>query len=159
MEAFPDGKSLMEAYTPDKISSIMAVSDRSRIFKGQSPELSLVSRLYGLQVTQAWLEVQLGYVNEYIGVKEKLSARVIHDLAHMLQGIGYYLRMSEMMLFFAYLMSGRYGRFYGAVDPVTITSALRQFIVDRDAEIEHINRMECIRQREEALRRRREGGQ
>lgn len=35
------------------------------------------------------------------------------------------------MLFFWWFKAGRYGRFYGAVDAMVITTALRQFLKDR----------------------------
>lgn len=114
---YPDGTTLLKAYTPDKISHIATLPDRRRIFMGVAPELSLVSRIYGANITESWLVIQLNHVSEFTGAKDKLTSDVTHDLARIIYSMAWYLKMSEIMLFFANFMSGRYGRFYGAVDP------------------------------------------
>lgn len=40
------------------------------------------------------------------------------------------------MLFFHRFKSGRYGRFYGSVDPLVITTSLREFIKERNEAID-----------------------
>lgn len=59
----------------------------------------------------------------------------------------YYLNAAEVMLFFRRFKLGRYGRFYGSVDPQVITRALGDFRRDRmdaisrhDAEQERLER-------------------
>lgn len=47
----------------------------------------------------------------------------------------HYLKITELMLFFYYFKTGRYGKFYGAVDPLVITCSLRDFIVERGVAI------------------------
>lgn len=145
---YPTPAALMAAYTPDKNSSLMSITDRSRIFAGTSPELSVVNRMYGAKTSESWLIAQLTYVCEFAGVKEKPDAVMLYDLARIIMGMAWYLKMSEIMLFFANFMSGRYGRFYGAVDPLTITSALRTFLSEREAEIAHIEAEDERKQRE-----------
>ncbi len=50
----------------------------------------------------------------------------------------HYLTVSELMLFFFRFKAARYGRFYGSVDPLVITSALRDFVRERnDAYFKH----------------------
>jgi len=127
----------MMAYSPDKISKIIALSDRRRIYMGSSPELSMVGKLYGVEVTESWLVSLLTYFGEFVGTKEKVETGTMHDLARIIIGMAWYLRMSEVMLFFADMMSGRYGKFYGAIDPLTITVGLRSFLSDRLRELAH----------------------
>lgn len=43
-----------------------------------------------------------------------------------------YLKISELLLFFHRFKAGRYGHFYGNVDPLRITTALREFISERN---------------------------
>lgn len=147
LEKHSDGKALMMAYTPDMISRIATITDRRRIFMGNAPELSLVSRLYGTNITESWLVIQINHVTEFTGVKDKLTPDTTLDLARIIISMAWFLKMSEMMLFFAYFMSGRYGKFYGTVDPLTITTALRTFLSDRQAEIAHIEQQEQQRRR------------
>lgn len=62
-----------------------------------------------------------------------------------------YLKLSELMLFFQQFKAGRYGRFYGSVDPLVITEALQSFLdfrAERMAAIEKVKRQEEERKRE-----------
>lgn len=53
------------------------------------------------------------------------------------------------MLFFWWFKSGKYGKFYGNVDPMVITSALREFIRDRNAIIAKRDSMELEKKENE----------
>ena len=53
------------------------------------------------------------------------------------------------MLFFWWFKSGKYGKFYGSVDPMVITSALREFIRDRNAIIAKRDSMELEKKENE----------
>lgn len=53
------------------------------------------------------------------------------------------------MLFFWWLKSGKYGKFYGNVDPMVITSALREFVQDRNAIIAKRDIMELEKKESE----------
>ena len=57
------------------------------------------------------------------------------------------------MLFFHRFKTGRYGRFYGTVDPLIITTSLREFIKERNVEIERHEQEE--RERKAAEHRKR----
>ena len=48
----------------------------------------------------------------------------------------------EMLLFFFRFKTGRYGRFYGTVDPMIIMCALREFIEDRNNMIDAFEQQE-----------------
>ena len=52
----------------------------------------------------------------------------------------FYLKVTEVMLFFYWLKSGRYGEFYGTVDGQRILGALPLFLRDRKDIREKIER-------------------
>jgi hypothetical protein len=54
------------------------------------------------------------------------------------------------MLFIMRFKSGQYGRFYGTVDPLIITTALREFCKERAVAIEQHDQEEKQRLREQA---------
>ena len=64
-----------------------------------------------------------------------------------------HLKISELMLFFHRFKSGRYGRFYGSVDPLVITTTIRDFIRERSVAIERHDQE--VREKEEAEHRKR----
>ena len=61
----------------------------------------------------------------------------------------YYLKVSELMLFFHRFKTGRYGRFYGSVDPLVITTSLRDFVRERGIAYEQHEQEERERREKE----------
>ena len=43
------------------------------------------------------------------------------------------VKVSELLLFFYRFKAGHYGHFYGTVDPMVITCALRDFVAERNS--------------------------
>ncbi len=71
-------------------------------------------------------------VSEFCGCKEKITPKQIDQLADIITLDYGYLKVTEVMLFFWWFKGGRYGKFYGSVDPMVITTALREFVKDRN---------------------------
>lgn len=95
---------------------------------GDYPTLVQLKGAYGENLPLAWLMAQITNLSEYCGCKDKLEGSVLEDCSRIIYSSFHYLKVSELMLFFAWFKSGKYGRFYGNVDPMIITSALRTFI-------------------------------
>lgn len=106
--------------------------DEDRCYFGKAPTMGQVNTAYGKKTAQEWLTVQLADLSEFSGAKEKITARQIKQLADIIATDYHWLKVSEVMLFFRKFKRGEYGKFYGAVDPLTITTALREFQRDRN---------------------------
>lgn len=98
---------------------------------GTAPTLGLIKRAYGSHVAVAWAKVQIQNVEEFSGVKEKLNDQQRHDLSVMICVEYGHLKLSELALFFFRLKMGKYGKFYGCIDPMVITEALCEFANER----------------------------
>jgi len=85
---------------------------------------------YGAGTSEEWLIYQLSDLSEFTGVSKKINAPQISQMAQLMVGDYGYLKMTEVMLFLRRFKMGRYGTFYGNVDPIVIMSALGQFIVE-----------------------------
>lgn len=109
------------------------------------PSLSVVSSVYGPKVTQAWLEIQLRDLMEFVGVKDKMSPMQIMQTATIILTKYYYLKLSELMVFFMKMKSGEFGEFYGVVDPQKILSVFPQFLWWRGMMIEKVAKEEEAR--------------
>lgn len=125
-----------------------------RCFTGDAPTLLEVRKAYSLESADSWLDIQLSDLISFCGVKGKdeCSNRAIVDavVAVISDNFGY-LKLSELMLFFQQFKAGRYGRFYGSVDPMVITDALQSFLdfrAERIAAIDKAQRQEEERKRE-----------
>lgn len=129
---------LMSKYTPDRQAEFARYP--AKCLQGLSPTLADMRAMYGGRYAEAWLENQIRDLGEYAGAKEKPSQLQLEETARMIIADAYYLKLSELMLFFAQFKVGRYGRFFGAVDPIVITEALQAFKVWRISSLEAIER-------------------
>ncbi len=128
---------LCAQFNPDYQIEILKTANSNEIaFLQDTPTLSLISEAYSEEVPIYWLKLQLDSLDDFTGVREKLSESQKAELSELIYLNYYYLKVSEIALFFAWLKSGKYGQFYGAVDPMKIMSSLDQFANDRRKSIE-----------------------
>lgn len=125
------------------------VQNTDQCFFGDFPSLSQLKAL-SPNTPSLWLIPQLVDLSEYCGVRDKLTDSQLEDLAYIISHKYYFLKISEVMLFFFQFKSGQYGRFYGTVDPLIITEALKDFCIERGKVIDRHDREEKQRLREQA---------
>lgn len=104
-----------------------------RCIFGSAPTLSQINATYGENTAAAWLVPLIFDVSEFSGCAKKLSKAQISELANIIVENYHWLKVTEVMLYFWWIKSGKYGRFYGSVDPMIFTEILPQFIQDRNA--------------------------
>lgn len=101
-------------------------------FFGSYPTMAAINKAYHKDMSKAILMAQLTDLSEYCGCKNKLDDRQLEQCAEII-GMTYpHLKISELALFFVWFKTAKYGKFYGSVDPLVITSALRSFVRDRN---------------------------
>lgn len=107
-----------------------------------SPMLSTLAQAYPAITTDkgekvestaiTWMQAHLVAVSQYVNVKIKMSDWQMNALCQQLIADYPYITMMEFILFCARLRSGRYGSFYGSIDPLIITKAFSSFMDDRN---------------------------
>lgn len=102
-----------------------AAENTDRAFFGTAPMLCTIDAAYGAGAAAQWMIPQLFDLCATAGVNVKLDDMQLKQLAYMIREEFGFLKASEVMLFFWRLKSGRYGKFYGAVDPTAVMIALR----------------------------------
>jgi len=138
----------LQALNPS--TQVLAARNPERAFFGKAPTLGILKKTYGENAATMWLLPQLYDLCEYTGAK-KMDAAQATMLAEVIAQEYGYLRVSELLLFFFRFKCGSYGRFYGSVDPLVITSALREFMKERDwACMQHEQKLRKKEQVEEA---------
>lgn len=138
----------MTLFNPDLQMKIC--KDSQLCFFGDAPVLSELNMVYGEMTATMWLVPQLYDLSEYCGCKEKLQGKPLEECASVIATEFYWLKVSELMLFFHRFKSGRYGRFYGSVDPLVITTSLRSFLNERNSAISDQEQYDRDREREES---------
>ena len=119
---------------------------------GDYPTLTDIRETYGPTFPTQWLMPQIVDVSLFVGVKN-LDQRQQMQLAQVIATEYHYLKVTELLLFFYRFKTGRYGRFYGAVDPLIVTSALHEFIFERNEMLDRYEQ-EDLEAREAEERRR-----
>jgi len=114
-------------------------SSESECIEGEYPTLKQLELYYNDSAPIMWLVPHLFDLSEYCGCKEKLSEHQLEECATIIAQDYFYLKVSELALFFRRMKAGKYGQFYGSVDPQKIAIYLRSFIRER---AEYIQRKE-----------------
>lgn len=113
---------------------------------GNYPALSELNvRFANKNAGTAYLLCHINNINEYAGTDKKMDVQTRAECAATLYENFYHLKVTEVMLFFQRFKGGRYGKFYGSVDPMTIGQAAWSFLAERKRLLE---KAEVIRQRE-----------
>jgi hypothetical protein len=105
-----------------------AAQNPERAYFGDAPTLAVVNRTYGGNTATIWLIPQINSVTRFC--KDKVTDEVTEELAISIAVRYYYLKTSELMMFFQnYKMA-----VYGEPKFKSITTALRQnFLEERKA--------------------------
>ena len=111
--------------------------DEARMYMGGWPTLAEMEQT-GRNLPVAWLVDQLFSLGEFCGVRQKMSAGQLEQTARVICSEYFYLKISELLLFFRRFRACRYGRFYGVVDPMVIMGALRDFVTERNEDLDRI---------------------
>lgn len=119
---------MLQLFNPSVQMQICSSPDAC--YFGDFPTLSQLTA-YGSNTPAIWLIPQLVNLSEYCGAKDKLNIRQLEELASVIATEFYFLKVSEIMLFLHRFKSGKYGRMYGTVDPMIITTSLREFVKER----------------------------
>lgn len=118
--------------TPD--TGYKFVRNLEAAFMRNYPTLTEVNITYGEGTADNWLTTQLADLSLFTGAKN-FDKYQQSQTARLIASQYYYLKITELLVFFAWFKSGRYGKFYGSVDPMQITCALREFMEDRNEQI------------------------
>lgn len=147
LEKHGDAKQFMVRFNPKSQHEVCA--DTQMCVMGDYPTLAEVRTAYGSKIPSAWLVPQLYDLSEYCGCKDKLSVNTLEELASVIAEEFYFLKISEVMLFLRRFKAGRYGRFYGSVDPLIIMQSLREFIKERAVVIDTAEQEKAAQKRKE----------
>lgn len=131
VESFGDRKDFLLEFKPGSHGEIF--DNRADCFVNEHfPTLGMLNAAYGKETASMWLVLHLTDLSEYCGCRDKISGYQLKECSRIIAREFYYLKVSEIMLFFYEFKSGLYGKFYGSVDPLIITTSLRSFLTRRN---------------------------
>ncbi len=97
---------------------------QTRCVIGNAPTLMQMQVSYGVDFTGKWMQAQLFVLGEIVGPAQRMNDSQIRMLASSIVSNYEFLKATDIMLFVSMFRAGRFGHFYGNVDPLVITSAL-----------------------------------
>lgn len=106
---------------------------------GNFPTLGMLNMTYGTESAATWLLPQLYNLSEFCGCKNKLEGTPLDECASIIANEYNHLKVTELMLFFYRFKNGWYGKFYGTVDPLVITTSIHEFIKERNVFFDKYN--------------------
>lgn len=131
-DRYGDFKKFCETFSPTNQSWFSDYPEKC--YLGTAPTMVMIDNTYGKRTSSVWLSQQLIELNMF-AKGDKMDDYQVKETAKILASNYYYLKSTEFMLFFWRLKSGRYGKFFGAVDPITIGNFLQSFLAERNNEI------------------------
>lgn len=143
-----------ERFNPSIQAKLLQIkADYVYCYNTQYPTLASASLAYTHEGIINWLKIQFNNLNDFVGVREKMTTEQIIEVATLFCFDCYFLNIAETALFFLKFKTGQFGEFYGSVDPLKIMSAKNQFLNER---IAAINRFEATQAQQEAEKKREE---
>ena len=96
-------------------------------------EYGFVSNLFNRGISVSANDVSDNYVKDCIDFFQNMDDEQTKVLARMIAAEYKDMKLSVIMLFFYRFKCGHFGRFYGKVDPMVITCALKDFAEECEA--------------------------
>lgn len=129
VQRYGDAHAFALTFNPDLQAACGANIERS--FTGTAPLIAELIAAYEMKAVRVWVYAQLENLNVFVGAQNKIEPLQMSMLAEIILTDYLYLKASELLLFFYQLKSGKYGKFYGSVDPLQISVALTEFAAYR----------------------------
>ncbi len=142
IQTYHSEDNFLTLFNPSK--QVAYTRDIDRAFRGNAPSLGLIAKAFGSGARDTWIDIQLTELAAFSGCKDKLTDHQVEGLIDIIAEEYSYLKVTELMYFFRKFKAGEYGKFYGAVDPITITCALKEFCDDRRAILSRLEKAERI---------------
>ena len=156
LNKYPDPAQFILDYNPDlQFKLVRCNATHSELALNDSiPSLGLLSSTYGDETPIEWLKIQFGSLNDFAEVSTKIAKEQLSELSEIFLSEYYYINAAEICFFIARFKSGKYGRFYGSIDPLKITSAMLDYISERRKDIDRHEREQYRIQREKEIEER-----
>lgn len=127
--------------------------DEGRCHNGSAPTIRQCVKDYGREAVRNIVRQHLDTFIEFCKAKDKPTARQRDTIVWFVMSQYDSLKITEFQLWVIKAMSGAFGKFYNTLDPMDITTALRQWVRECNT---IRNEARAQREREEAQREREE---
>lgn len=135
-EKYPTFSKASAVYSTSLQSMLLA--DTEKAYSEKSPTLSDLERMYGYGSSSLWVKTQLLTIDFASSTKEGADENALSEFSRLFVRQYHYIKLTEFILFVARFKLGRYGKFYGYFDTITVGEAFRKFLRERSDELDII---------------------
>lgn len=118
----------------------LLLNDLEKVYSEKSPVISDLDRMYSPGSSALWVKTQLLTIDFASSVKEGADMSVLEEFSKLFAAQYHYIKLTEFLSFVARFKLGRYGKFYGYFDTMTIGEAFRRFLKERSDELDTVIR-------------------
>lgn len=112
------------------------LSNIEKAYSEKSPSIGDLDRMYGNGSSSLWVKTQVTGIDFVSSTKESADTNALNEFAQLFSRQYGHIKLTEFLLFIARFKLGRYGKFYGYFDMLTIGEAFRKFLRERSYEID-----------------------
>lgn len=127
----------------------LLLSSPEKAYSDKSPAIGDLGRMYHPNAPAAWVKTQLLTLDFASQTKESADMDSLAEFSTLFAAQYPGIKLTEFLLFIARFKLGRYGKFYGYFDTLTIGEAFRKFLRERREEVDLLERKQFNQQRED----------
>ena len=136
---YPTFEELGTGYSTALQPLLLANPDKA--YSEKSPAIGDLGRMYHAEEAPAlWVEAQLMTLDFASQTKEGADSQALTEFSRLFAAQYPGIKLTEFLLFVARFKLGRYGKFYGYFDTLTIGEAFRKFLRERGDELDALER-------------------
>lgn len=146
-QSYPTYERLASAFSSALQGVLLASPEKA--YSEKSPVISDLDRLYSSGASAFWVKTQLATLDFASQTKEGADMDALAEFSELFVVKYGHIKLTEFLSFIARFKLGRYGKFYGYFDTLTVGEAFRKFLRERDYELDKVI---CKRSNEERER-------
>lgn len=131
---------IMSRYSPDNIRTMVQTHGKAGMINADTPSLTIMKYAFGDKAVNTFLGVHLFETAKFYGMTDKADMSAMYQIADLIILDYYYLKISELVLFFQMLKAGHFrdsndndrGKMYGSFNGEVIMDCLYKFKQERD---------------------------
>ena len=127
----------------------LLLSSPEKAYSDKSPAIGDLGRMYHPNAPAAWVKTQLLTLDFASQTKESADQSALTEFSTLFAAQYPGIKLTEFLLFIARFKLGRYGKFYGYFDTLTVGEAFRKFLRERAAEMDVLERTRLTQKRED----------
>ena len=154
---YKDASTFLTKYHPENAFAMITENGTSGMFDADVPTLTILKYAFGAEAVKTFTNCFMRDAIKFNGMYDKVDPSVVASVSEVIQTEYYYLKASELVLFFHWLKSGHFrdrndddrGKMYGTFNGEVIMDCLYKFKQERARHLDEVETAKRNKEREE----------